>query len=272
MTRLDERHDLGRRSGGGRAAFGLERLNAHLPDLLVRWRERAGGRWDQSAPQSRRLILRVALVVLCVKLVVTVTTFGTNDIKHWSDFAAAVARVGPIRIYGMPHVGSYYNHPPLMGYFLEVVNFNRHLGIPLRVTIRGVASIADVATALIVFELVRRRRSLFNATACGLVVAISPVLFTISAFHGNTDPIFTMFALLSVYLLADRNSPILSGAAIALAMGVKVVPVVAVPCLLVFAASRGRRWTSANWRRSLTCSHNFGPSRTSRRSPWPAST
>jgi hypothetical protein len=221
--------------------FGARRVNAPLRDLLAGWREQAATRMDQSTPQSRRLILRVALAVLCVKLVVTATTSGTNDINHWSDFAHAVARVGPIRIYGLGKVGSYYNHPPLMGYFLEVVNFNRHIGIPLRVTIRGVASLADVASALIVFELVRRRRSLFNATGCGLVVAASPVLFTISSFHGNTDPIFTMFALLSVYLLADRNSPVLSGAAIALAMGVKVVPVVAVPCLLVFAARRGRR-------------------------------
>jgi hypothetical protein len=210
-----------------------ERL-ARLRQGVERW---VGG----TVSKSRRLVLAVALLMLCVKVVVTVTTYGTNDIKHWTDFAAAVGKVGPIHIYGQPQAGSYYNHPPLMGYFLELVNFNRHIGIPLRVTIRGAASIADVATALIVFELVRRRRSLLDATLSGLLVAVSPVLFSVSAFHGNTDTIFTMLTLLSVYLLADRRAPLLSGAVIAIALGVKLVPVVAVPCLVVFAASRGRR-------------------------------
>ena len=72
-------------------------------------------------------------------------------------------------------------------------------------------------------------------------MAISPVLFIISGFHGNTDPIFAMLTLLAVYLLADRNSPLLAGVSIALALRIKIVPVVALPALVVLAATRGRR-------------------------------
>ena len=51
-------------------------------------------------------------------------------------------------------------------------------------------------------------------------MAVSPVLFVISGFHGNTDPVFVMFALLSVYLLSDRRAPALAGLSIAIALSV----------------------------------------------------
>lgn len=208
---------------------------------LLRLPRRALPGFRLNLRQSRLLVLGVSLLTFGAKLAVIATTSGTNDIRHWMDFTATIARVGPIHIYGTPIPGSLYNHPPLMGYFLEVVNAAQHVGIPVRVSIRGAASLADVITALVVFELVRRRRSLQNAAACGLLIALSPVLFTISGFHGNTDPIFTMLTLLSVYLLADRAAPAWSGVVIGLALGVKLVPIVAVPALLVYAARRG--WT-----------------------------
>jgi glycosyl transferase family 87 len=71
-------------------------------------------------------------------------------------------------------------------------------------------------------------------------VAASPVLFIISGFHGNTDPIFVMFTLLALYLLADRDRPLAAGLSMGLAIGIKIVPVVAIPVLLVLALSKGR--------------------------------
>jgi Dolichyl-phosphate-mannose-protein mannosyltransferase len=195
-----------------------------------------------TVPIGRAVVISTALLGLIAKLIVAAKTYGTNDIQHWTDFANAVRQVGPVGIYGYHfHVYAVYNHPPLIGYFLQLVNFNERLGIPLKVSIRGAASIADVLTAIVVFELVRRRRTVADATASGVFIGLSPVLFAISGFHGNTDPIFTMLTFLSVYLLADRKMPLLSGMAIGLALSVKVVPVVAVPSLLVFAATRGRR-------------------------------
>ena len=187
-------------------------------------------------------VLCVAVIVLGLKLVVAARTAGTNDILHWTAFANAVRQYGPIRVYGANIPGSYYNHPPLMGYVLGGVDVLRHLGVPVSFTIRAISSLADVATALIVYGLVRSRRGEMEATACGILVACSPVLFTISGFHGNTDPVFTMLTLLSVYLLTDRRRPGWAGVAIGLAIGVKIVAAVAVPTLLVYAAIQGRRF------------------------------
>jgi hypothetical protein len=188
----------------------------------------------------RRIILVGAAIALALKLLVAATTYGTNDIGHWYQFMALVHQDGPVAIYKFPFQQYLYNHPPLIGYFLQFVNYAKyHWGIQGDFTIRAVASLSDVATTVLVFEMLRARGSLRNATIGAAVIVLSPVLFIVSGYHGNTDTIFTMLALLSLYLLADRDRPMLAGAAMALSLGVKIVPVVAVPCLVVFAYRRG---------------------------------
>lgn len=189
---------------------------------------------------SRRLVVVVAMIMLVPKLVLAATTLGTNDIPHWLEFLNAVQHVGPIGVYSYPLPHSLYNHPPLMGYYLELIGAGTHVGLAASFSIRAVSSLADVATAVLVFELLRTRRALRDATLAGIVVACSPVLLIISGYHGNTDPLFTMLVLLSVYLLADRKTPVPAGAALALALGVKIVPIVVIPCLLVYGLHRGR--------------------------------
>jgi len=190
--------------------------------------------------RARLLVLGLSSVVLVLKLRVAWTTYGTNDIASWLNFARGVQQRGPSGVYSYPFVHSLYNHPPLIGYYLELLNGARTLGLDLPFTLRATSSLADVGTAVLVFELVRRRRSLAAAAAAGLVVGASPILFIISGYHGNTDPVFVLLVLLSVYLLADRDLPVLAGAAMALSLGVKIVPVVALPCLLAYALVRGR--------------------------------
>ena len=122
------------------------------------------------------------------------------------------------------------------------------LGFSAPFLIRVPSSVADLVTTLLIFEMLRVRRSLRVATASALLVACSPVLFIISGFHGNTDPVFVMFTLLSAYLLINRPWPALAwmssalaGVAFALAVSVKLVPVVVLPTLLLLAARLGRR-------------------------------
>ncbi|CAN5548309.1 hypothetical protein BH10ACT8_BH10ACT8_28650 [soil metagenome] len=190
---------------------------------------------------ARRVVLAVALVVFGLKVIMAATTYGTNDINHWTDFVNGVASRGPVGVYGIHFTRSFYNHPPVIGYLLEFVNFARHHGFTVQFTIRTIASLADIASALLVFEILRRRRSLTEATWAGILVGASPVLAIISGFHGNTDPIFVMLTLLALYLLVDRRLPMLAGLAMGVAVGIKIVPVVAIGVLVVYALSRGRR-------------------------------
>lgn len=191
--------------------------------------------------RPRTLILAVALPVLLLKLWIAAKTYGTNDIGHWGDFTAAVRSAGPVGIYGVTFRSSFYNHPPLMGFVLWFVNGVQDLGIPYRFTIRAFSSLADVGSALVLFALLRTRRGVVEASVAGILVAASPLLFVVSGFHGNTDPDFAFLTILAVYLLVDRRVPAWSGAAIAVAVGVKIVPMVVIPVLAVYAWKRGRR-------------------------------
>ncbi|MEO7260935.1 MAG: glycosyltransferase family 39 protein [Jatrophihabitantaceae bacterium] len=190
--------------------------------------------------RRRRLVLAIALLALALKVVIAARTYGTNDIRHWTDFVNGVAERGPVGVYGITFERSFYNHPPVIGYFLQLVDLGRQHGVSIGFSIRSVASLADVGSALLMFEILRRRRSLREATWAACLAAVSPVLVIISGFHGNTDPIFVLFTLLALHLLADRDKPLAAGLSMGIAIGIKIVPVVAIPVLLVLALTKGR--------------------------------
>jgi hypothetical protein len=182
--------------------------------------------------QRRLAVLLCALITTLLKLRIAATTAGTHDVSRFGLFAKLVHQMGPIAIYGTNFHKVFYNHPPLIGWFLVATNAIRTLGPSNRFLIRVPSSLSDVVTAWLIFELVRRGRSLNQATVAGLVVALSPVLLVISGFHGNTDPVFVMFILLSAYLVI-RERPFSAGASAAIAVSIKIVPVVALPSLAI---------------------------------------
>lgn len=210
-------------------------------------RSGVSGRAERPVRTGRVLVLGVAVLCAVAKLVVAARTFGTNDVEHWIEFAGAVRERGPIGVYE----GAYqavYNHPPLIGWWLAGVDALSS-AVPVSFQVRVPAVLADVGCAALVFEILRVRRSLRAAVLAGGLVAVSPVLFTVSGFHGNTDPVFVLFALAAAWLLVDRRWPAAAGVAIALALSVKIVPVVALPVLLLVAWQRraevpGRRGSS----------------------------
>ncbi|MBM9621272.1 glycosyltransferase 87 family protein [Streptomyces zhihengii] len=191
--------------------------------------------------RARAVVLAAAVAALVAKTVIAAVTRGPADVRIFDAFAAAIARVGPLRIYEHPMPQQpVYNHPPLTGWMLLGFDELRQLGIPFGSLIRAPATLADLVSALLVLEILRRRRSLGSATACAVGCALSPVLLATSGHHGNTDSVAVMFAVLAAYLLADRRRPLAAGVAAAVAVGVKLIPVVAVPALLVAAARGGR--------------------------------
>jgi hypothetical protein len=196
-----------------------------------------------SMVRRRRLVI-VAFVVfaaLC-KLYIAATTFGTADVATFTDFADFVRKFGPIDIYEVrTRKLAHYNHPPLTSWMLLGLGWLADQGVPFTVLIRLPAILADMVTAVLAFELVRRHRPLGEATAAGCLIACSPILAIISGFHGNTDPLFVMLALLSFYLLTTGRSGSLAGISFAMAVSIKLVPIVALPLLLLVAARAGSR-------------------------------
>jgi hypothetical protein len=187
-----------------------------------------------------RAVVLVAVVSATVaKLYLAATSFGTNDVVYWTEFAAGVQRSGPIGIYGEAFEAP-YNHPPLAGWMLELANVGLGLGIDLPFLIRVPASLADGPTSWLVFLLLMERTSTVVSGAAAVGLVWSPVLVVVSGFHGNTDPVFVALTLGSFYLLTRSGRPVLSGLCLGLAMSLKLVPVVVLPWLLLLAWRRGR--------------------------------
>jgi hypothetical protein len=212
------------------------------------WRRRPA-RWLRAALAWRpdRLQRRLALVavpVFALDLYLASQTKGTFDVTIWRSFAASVDRVGPIKIYSLPlHVAGLmvYNHPPLAGWWLVIVNALSRVGIDLGTTMRAATSVAHLVTVYLVLAILRRRISDRWALLSAIAVAVSPVMIIVSGFHGNNDPTVAMLTIAAVYLLVDRRWPVAAGVAFSLAISIKIIPIIALPLLLVAAWALGRR-------------------------------
>lgn len=193
------------------------------------------------ARRASAVVIAVSAVAFVSKMILAAQSRGPADVRFFDAFAHAIAQVGPLRIYEhpMPRL-PVYNHPPLAGWMLLGMDELEQMGIPFGTLIRTPACLADFVSALLIFEIVRRRRSTGMALACSIGCALSPVLFATSGYHGNTDSVAIMFAIAAAYLLVDRRSPLGAGIAAALAISVKFIPIVAIPALIVTAARAGR--------------------------------
>ncbi|MYW64721.1 DUF2029 domain-containing protein [Streptomyces sp. SID8379] len=186
-------------------------------------------------------MLAAAVLGLLVRLFIAASSPGPADVRFFHGFAGAIEKYGPVRVYAQDLPGlPVYNHPPATGLMLAAMTWAEQLGASFAFLIRLPASLGDVLACVVVFEIVRRRARLRSAVLCAVAVAASPVLIGVSGYHGNTDPAAVALALLAAHLLADRRLPLVAGVVAALAISVKLVPIVVVPALFVAALRGGR--------------------------------
>jgi hypothetical protein len=194
---------------------------------------------------ARLSVIAVAAVALLGKAWLAWVTLGQDDTNYiWPAFLRAVQQYGPLDVYNQYYIdgGQPYNHPPLTGWWLVAVNaLHQHTPIPLGFLIRIGSVVADFGCAWLIFEVLRRRQPLWQATAAGILVGASPVLVVISGYHGNHDPEMMLLAILSAFLLVDKRWPVLGGLALAAAVGLKLPVAPAVPVVLAAAYAIDRR-------------------------------
>ena len=198
---------------------------------------------DGSA-HRRSNILVVAMVVAVVKLTIAVRSHGTTDVFYWQNFAHDVDRLGPVGIYATRHFVP-FNHPPLAAGLLAFLNTVARHGPTIRFLIRVPAILSDIGSTLLIFEIVSNASPRRVAYQRAIAFALSPIMLVISGFHGNTDPVFIFAVLLAVYWTTTVKRPLWSGVAMGCALGIKLVPIVAVPAFLVMVfrhVREPRRW------------------------------
>jgi hypothetical protein len=125
-------------------------------------------------------------------------------------------------------------------------------GTPLDLLARVPANLADLGSALLVFEVLRTRRPLQLAARSAILVAVSPVLFVASGIHGDPTGVAVALLLLAVYLLVDRDAPLVAGIILAVASRVEPMVLLAAPVAIaaVAAAATGGKGADPRARRS----------------------
>jgi hypothetical protein len=110
-------------------------------------------------------------------------------------------------------------------------------GTPLDLLARVPASVADLGAALLVFEVLRSRRPLQLAARSAILVAVSPVLFVASGIHGDRVGVAVALLLLAIYLLVDRDAPLVAGITLAVASRVEPLALLAAPVAMAAIAA-----------------------------------
>lgn len=181
-----------------------------------------------------RIVLLLALG-LVVRLLITATSIGTNDVIFKMMWMKLVGQHG---VSGSYAIMWEVNHPPLaLLLFGALGRLGALTGIEGTDLLRVVQSLSDVLTAVVLLQISRLTA---RAPAAWMLFFFSPAAIGISAFHCNTDS--TLVALIvSATYLAMRERPLLAGTVIALAAGVKIVAFLAIPLLFLALPSRSAR-------------------------------
>ena len=136
---------------------------------------------------------------------------GSNDIRAWVRFAQSVDAHGLGGTYVREQI---FNHPPLMGLLAQAIWHGApHIGLSFVHAFKLVGLLADLGTALLLADIWRRRNGPAAAATAFAAYGCALCAILISGFHGNTDCLYWFLALAAVYLLQDRNAPLLAGLA-----------------------------------------------------------
>jgi hypothetical protein len=163
------------------------------------------------------------------RLALLLTSIGTNDARFFDAWSALVAQYGIAGAYAHHPL---LNHPPLS---LLIVRWLSAAAVSLRVEmtdlLRLVQTFADVGSAGCLVYL-GRQAGFGSGRAVALVYFLSPAAIFVSGFHCNTDPTMVFLILLAITLRIQRWD-VAAGVALALATGIKILPILILPLFLV---------------------------------------
>jgi hypothetical protein len=185
-------------------------------------------------------LMLAGVIALLLKLLLALSTGGTNDVRTWEQDLATLRTAGFAELYrsGVQYRSpagellprQAFIHPPAVLHVLRILGN--------RFWLRTCCSIADAGTLALLWKMFGRVPLLF---------ALSPIAILISGFHGNTDPIMMFFVVAAVFF-AERGNAGRAGVAFGVACGVKLIPVIFAPAILLcLPGSRSRlKWMIAS--------------------------
>ena len=212
--------------------------------------EDLASRYDGIRPPRGLVVLASAAFVL--KITIALSTYGSTDALIYEADLMKIRRDGAVALYrdgistewcgeaGQRSCPPFI-HPPFIIRALEgwgaLADFS---GLPLRFWLRFTCAVADAGSLALLLRMLTSRRARQTQIALALF-AVCPISILVSGFHANTDPILIFFVLVAIYLIVSRRPAWLAGAALGMAMSVKIVPVLLVPAALLALPGTRRR-------------------------------
>jgi hypothetical protein len=221
---------------------------------MIKQQRKSRGDADDSRSVSPWIV--VILLGFVVRFVVAYASIGSDDAAMFWVFGNHVRSSG---LFGAYRENPQFNHPPISAFLacgtLAVTeqiagptrpptpddegNWFEHMA--LFVLLFKLPAIAADALACALLYAVWRSRS--GSSSARWVVpaayawALGPIL--VSSYHGNTDSIYAAFSLAAAWLMhGERRRPFLGGLALAVAINIKLIPVLLIPILAVSVHSR----------------------------------
>jgi len=171
---------------------------------------------------SKAAFVSLLAAALAFRLILITTSFGSTDALLMMSWAHIAERFGVPSAY---LYAQYLNHPPVALWIAESADrIGRLIGLEFPDVFRLLQTIADLATATILFKISKSREiaAFFFA---------SPAAIFLSGFHCNSDA--TMMALLVASVWIAARSAAGSGAMLGAAAGIKIAPLPLAPFFLL---------------------------------------
>jgi hypothetical protein len=175
------------------------------------------------------------VIGLVIRIYLVLFTQGTYDIDIWQHHTAAVGTNGLLAHY---RASPQMNHPPFISMVAGIIfRIQQAGGIPFAVLWRAPFALLDLGTAFLLLSLLRDNRHRFIITAGYWLCPLSMIF---SGYHGNTDSSIAFFLMLCVYLLSKERTA-WAGAALGVSLWVKLPAMLAIPAIVFWLPSWGRR-------------------------------
>lgn len=186
----------------------------------------------------------LAAVVRIVPVLLYPESKGVSQFDIENFYRTATAILDGRDVYALP-VGT-YPYPPLHLYvFAAAKGISDSLDVSFFVLVRIPQALADVGTAILVADVVRRSRGPVAGWQAGALYALCPLPVLATVYHGQFDAVPTFFAVLAYWALVRGHGRtdwyLLSSAALALGTLEKAWPAMLLPVFLLALPDNARR-------------------------------
>ena len=192
----------------------------------------------------KAIVIFAGILAAALKLYCAATTFGSCDVTIHARFGQIIDAMGIDYMYRLDR---HFNHPPATGQFFALLyHLSAYFTPPAPHSVprsfpfllRLPSIMADFFALLILLR-IRIKTGLPPMWAL-VLFALSPVAFMVSGFHGNVDPIMVCVLLIATYFCVEEHV-VLSAMFLALACGIKIIPLFLTPVFFFFWVHRGRK-------------------------------